>query len=173
MKFYTLRKSPPAVPLKPISDAGHARDAECPDGGWKPLSNEQKARLCILAREAAASQNLSLKTKDLAAFRQALSIQACGRRISEATQSNWADLKSAFQDAAGNAAGAFRTQIREGDNKRRVAMHKLTEALKAKELNPSYAASICRAQFKCPLEEATAKQIWCLYFTLTKRRNPK
>jgi hypothetical protein len=170
MKFYTLHKSKPAVRVKPISDAGHARDAECPDGGWKPLTHEQKARLSILAREAAIAQGRSLKKQDLDEFRHELAIHACKRRISEATQSDWADLKSAFQDAAGKPEAAFRTQMREGDNKRRVAMHKLTTALAAKGLAPAYAGSICRAQFKCPLEEATAKQIWCLFYTVQNRR---
>ena len=64
----------------------------------------------------------------------------------------------------------FWTQLREGDNKRRVAMHKLTEALRAKELPLSYVAAICRAQFKCSLEEASAKQLWCLFFTVTNRK---
>jgi hypothetical protein len=157
-----------AAALKPISTAKHAEDGACPDGGWKVLTKEQKARLSILAREAFQFQKVQGFTVD--EWRREISIRACGVRISEATQSQWADLKSAFEDLTGKPERAFRTQMREGDNKRRVAMHKLTQALAAKNLAPSYAATICRAQFKCALEQASAKQLWCLFYTITNRK---
>lgn len=166
MKHYTLRPSP----LAPISTAKHAADSQCPDGGWQPLTKNQKARLSILARQAAEKQGHSLKSKDLAAFRQEHSIRACGLRISEASQKHWADIKSAFEDLAGRPEAAFSTQLREGDNKRRVALWKLTQALAQRGLAPAYAAAICRTQFKCNLPEASAKQLWALFFTVTNRR---
>ena len=155
--------------LKPVSAAKHAEDGACPDGGWKPLSREQKARLSILARQAYAHQKVQGMKVD--EWRREVSQQVCGCRISEATQGNWADLKSAFEDLCGNVEKAFRTQMREGDNKRRVAMWKLTQALAAKGLETGYAGKICRAQFKCELEEASAKQLWCLFYTITNRKN--
>lgn len=169
---YTLKRFVPngAPKLKPVSAAKHADDAACPDGGWKPLTNNQKARLSILARQAAVLHGLSLKKVDLDAWRQEESIKACGRRISEAIQDDWANLKSAFEDLAGNPVAAFKTQLRDGDNKRRVAMHKLAEALRKKELPLSYAESICRPQFKCSLDEASAKQLWCLFYTINGRK---
>ena len=166
MKIYTIRK--PA--LKPIATARHAEDAKCPDASWKPLTKNQKARLSILARQAAVTMGLSLRAADLNAWRQETSIKACGCRISEAKQEHWADLKSTFEDLAGKPEQAFKTQLRDGDNKRRVAMHKLTEALRKKELPVSYAAAICFTQYKVPLEEATAKQLWCLFYTAHNRK---
>ena len=124
----------------------------------------------IMARKAAEVQGVSLKSKDLDEWRHAVCIKACGVRITEATQSHWADLKSAFEDLGGKPEQAFKTQLREGDNKRRVAMHKLTEALAGKGLDTSYAAKICRIQFKCELDQASAKQLWCLFYTVTNRR---
>ena len=173
MKTYTLRKPAFAAPasrtrLQPIGTARHSRDAECPDAGWKRLSNNQKARLSMLARKAYVLQRV--QGMDFDEWRHEIAINACGVRISEATQSHWADLKTAFQDLAGDPVGAMNTQIREGDNKRRVAMHKLTTALAAKNLPAAYAASICFAQFKVPLAEASAKQIWCLFYTVQNRR---
>ena len=171
MKIYTLHKTPrtPAVRVKPVSAAKHAEDGACGDGGWKPLSREQKARLSILARQAYAHQGVQGMTVD--EWRREVSERACGCRISEATQRNWADLKSAFEDLCGQVEKAFRTQLREGDNKRRVALWKLTQALAAKGLETSYAGKICRIQFKCALEEASAKQLWCLFYTITNRKN--
>lgn len=170
MKTYILRKAPP---LKPIGAARHIEDSSCPDAGWKALTKNQKTRLAIMARKAAEVQGISLKSKDLDEWRHQVCIKACGVRITEATQSNWADLKSAFEDLGGKPEQAFKTQLREGDNKRRVAMHKLTQALAGKGLDASYAAKICNAQFKVPLDQASAKQLWCLFYTVTNRRNPK
>jgi len=174
MKTYILRKSKndghrPLLKLKPLGAARHAEDAACPDGSWKPLTNEQKSRLAILAREAAGKCGISSHEAD--EWRREQSLLACGVRITEATQAQWADLKSRFEDLAGRPEKAFQTQMREGDNKRRVALWKLTQALKDKELHLEYAAKICRAQFKCPLELASAKQLWCLFYTITHRRN--
>lgn len=171
MRKYTLHK-PAAKPaaLRPVSTAKHAEDAACADGGWKPLSKEQKTRLAILARKAAAVAKVEGNTKAQDAWRQEVSIRACGLRISEASQCHWADLKSAFEDLAGEPVRAFQTQLREGDNKRRVALWKLTQALQAKGLEREYAGKICRMQFKCSIEDASAKQLWCLFFTVTNRR---
>ncbi len=170
MKTYILHKAPV---LKPIGEARHIEDDSCPDAGWKALTKNQKTRLSIMARKAAEVQGVSLKSKDLDEWRHAVCIKACGVRITEATQSNWADLKSAFEDLGGKPEQAFETQLREGDNKRRVAMYKLTQALSGKGLDIGYAAKICRTQFKSELDQASAKQLWCLFYTVTKRKNAK
>jgi hypothetical protein len=154
--------------LAPIGTARHARDGECPDGGWHRLSNKQKAMLSQLARKAYAAQKV--QGMDLDEWRHEVAISACGVRISEAVQKHWADLKTAFQDLAGDPVGAMRTQLREGDNKRRIALHKLTTACADSGLDISYAESICRDTFKVPIAQASARQIWCLFFTIKNRR---
>lgn len=176
MKTYILRKTASAArpaALQPISTARHAGDGDCPDGSWKALSKEQKARLSISARKAAAVQGVSLKSKDLVEWRHEVSIRACGVRISEATQAHWADLKAAFEDLGGQPEAAFLTQLREGDNKRRIAMWKLEKELEKKGLATGYAAAICKTQYKIPLAQASAKQLWCLFYTVKNRRNAK
>ena len=161
---YTLR--PPA--LKPISSARRAADAACPDASWKRLSRTQKMNLSILAAQAYAYQRVSGVPVDQ--WRREEAIRACGVRISEATQAHWADLKSAFQVLAGSPEKAFNTQLRAGDNKRRIAMNKLTAACKERGLPLGYPAAVCLTQFKCRLEEASAKQLWCLFYTVRNRR---
>lgn len=179
MKTYTLRKptatgglrapafSARRTRLEPIGTARHSRDAECPDAGWKRLSNKQKSRLSILARKAYTLQKV--QGIDFDEWRHEVAIQACGVRISEATQSHWADLKTAFLDLAGEPVKAMNTQLREGDNKRRIALYKLTQLCTERSLDISYAETICRSTFKVPIAQASAKQIWCIYFTITKR----
>lgn len=159
--------------LKPIGDAKHADDADCPDAGWKPLTRHQKTRLVLLAKKGWESAKDTAGTAallDFDAWRQEVAIRVCGCRISEARQEHWADLKAEFQSRAGDDAGAFRTQLREGDNKRRIAMHKLTEALAKKGLPVTYAAAICRTQYKCSLDEASARQLWRLFYTVRNRK---
>jgi len=171
MTTYTLRKPAATAPdrtrLQPIATARHSRDAECPDAGWRRLSNKQKARLSMLARKAYAVQRV--QGIDCDEWRHEIAISACGCRISEAIQDHWTDLYSAFVDLAGEPEKAFAAQVRSGDNKRRIAMHKLTTLCKERGLDISYAESICTDTFKEPLSKATAKQLWCLYFTITKR----
>jgi integrase len=160
--------STPRPRLQPIPAARHTRDAECPDAGWKRLTNTQKGRLAMLAAKAYRVQKV--QGMELDEWRHEVAIRACGCRISEAVQRQWADLKTAFQDLAGDPVGAMRTQIREGDNKRRIALHKLTTACAERGLDMSYAESICRSQFKVPVSQASAKQIWCLFYTVRNRR---
>jgi hypothetical protein len=172
MRKYTLHKpgaKPAPLQVRPIATAKHAEDAACADGGWKPLTKEQKMRLSILARKAAWEQKQGLDNKQLDAWRQEVSIRACGVRISEASQCHWADLKSAFEDLAGAPEQAFETQLRDVDNKRRVALWKLNQVLTEKGLAPEYAGAICKTQFKCALEDASAKQLWCLFYTVKNR----
>ena len=168
MKTYTLKKS---YPLKPIGEARHAADQACPDAAWKALTKSEKMRLSQLAASAAKAMGLDLRGKALDAWRAEQSIAACGVRISEATHANWADIKAHFEDLGGRPDAAFRTQLREGDNKRRIAMWKLEKELAAKNLATGYADAICRTQFKVPMDQASAKQLWCLYFTVKNRKN--
>ena len=165
MIHYTL-KTPR---IKPIAASRRVGDAGCPDAGWQRLTNKQKGKLSMLAAKAFAHQKVQGMTAT--EWRHEIAISTCGVRISEAIQDHYNDLKSAFQDLAGYHAAAFRTQVRSPDNKRRIAMHKLVSACKERGLNESYPASICFDQFKCSLADASAKQLWCLFFTVTKRRN--
>lgn len=167
MKVHFTGAAAPRV--KPIPHARHAEDGACRDGGWKPLSRTQKTRLSILARKASDMQHID--RQEFADWRHEVAIRACGKRISEASQCHWADLKAAFQAEAGQDGKALNTHIYAADNKRRVALHKLTKAMAEKGLNPSYAESICHTQFKVPLAEASAKQLWCLFFTIQNRKN--
>ena len=144
-------------------------DAALPDGGWRPLTRWQKARLAMTARKA--YDRLKVQGMTLDEWRQEIAIRACGRRVSEACQCHWAELMAAFLNLNGASDKALNVLLREGDNKRRVAMHKLTQELAKKGLEVGYAAAICSKQFKCALADASAKQIWCLFFTVKNRRN--
>jgi hypothetical protein len=100
--------------------------------------------------------------------------QPLGRSTCEMTQANWAPVLAHFRDLAGDRTGAQRVRERDQDNGRRIAMHKITGALKERELTLDWVATICRSKFKCTLDRASEKQLWILFYDVRKRpvRNP-
>lgn len=185
MKTYHIHPPPhravpvddPAVDTRPAdAPAGAARRRPtdyAPDIAQRPLSRKQKARLCILARQAAEQLGAPQTGPAHHQWRHDQAIAACGHRISAARQAHWADLHAWFVDRAGRADAAFTTLMRADDNPRRIAMHKLREALTQRGLAEAYAAAICQRQNKCPLHDASAPQLWRLLFTVRNRRKPQ
>lgn len=183
MKNYTLNPSPgraragASAPEQDAPRAGGARPAPparvprdyAPDGGGNPLTRGQKARLCILAKRAADRAGLPESGPEHDAWRAEEAVDCCGRRISAALQRHWPALHARFADLAGDVATAFKTLVAESGNPRRVALWKLRKALEEAGLDESYAAKICRDQYKCRPDEATAPQLWRLVFTVKNR----
>ena len=141
-----------------------------PEGDWKPLSNEQKARLALLAKQAARMQYLPESGPEHDAWRQERSLALAKVRISEARQRHWNDLHAVWQDMAGESGKAFAILMRADGNPRRVAMFKLTQELKARGLADKYAETICFSMFKVSLADASAKQLWKVLFTLRSHK---
>ncbi|MFA5265066.1 MAG: hypothetical protein WC378_14675 [Opitutaceae bacterium] len=146
-----------------------------------PLSNEQKAKIGQAARQAylAWSDRLPFELINaelsasacFASWRHVEQGKACGvQSLRACTQAHYGRLLAHFQAIAGNVAGADRTRARDGDNDRRIARYKLAEALRERDLGEAYAASICRRQYRCALDEASAKQVWHLVYTVRNRR---
>ncbi len=137
-----------------------------------PLSRTQKQRLAILSREAYASQpNLVRGATKFDCWRHAQAIKCCGRRISEAGQGDYLPLKAHFLDLAGKPVAAMQAHMRRETEPQRIALHKLARECAAKGLSLAYPATICRAQYRCTLEEANEKQLWRLFFTVRNRRH--
>lgn len=146
-----------------------------------PLSNRQKADIAIAARAAydvwpereafeAINSELS-RTNCFEAWRHVEQGNACGvQSLRASTQAHYGRLMAHFQALAGHAEQAARTRGRDADNDRRIARFKLDEALRDRGLQTGYAAAICRAKYKCPLDEASAAQLWKLFFDIRGRR---
>jgi len=146
-----------------------------------PLSILQKREIAQLARRAyeawaereafEAINAEQSKTACFEAFRHVEQGKACGvQSLCACTQAHYGRLVAHFQALTGNAA--TRTLVRDADNDRRIARYKLDQALRERGLREEYAAAICRRQFKTSLEDATARQIWNLVFTIRNRRKP-
>lgn len=146
-----------------------------------PLSNLQKREISIAARRAylvwpdreayeAINSEMSA-TACFEAWRHVEAGKACGvQSLRACTQAHYGRLLAHFQALAGHTAQADYTRARDADNDRRIARYKLAQALRERGLAEGYAAAICVRQYRCGLGEATAKQLWCLVYTVRNRR---
>lgn len=145
------------------------------------LSNQQKRDISIAARRAytgwpereafeAINSEMS-RTDCFEAWRRVEQGKAVGiQSLREMTQAHFNRVLAHFEELAGDAAGAARRRGRDQDNGRRIALHKLKEACQAADVGLTYAATICRTQYRCGLDEATEKQLWNLFYTVRNRR---
>lgn len=136
-----------------------------------PLSRGQKTALVLLAHEAWERVRVTdPDTPDEESWRHAAAVTACGHRISEAQVQHFSMLKRHFLDLAGKAGRAFQSAMRESTEAERIAAAVLASECAARGLPLDYPAAIARRQFKRPLKDLTARQIWCLVFTVRNRR---
>lgn len=145
------------------------------------LSNEQKAEIGMLARrayqawagrEAFEECNPELsRTKCFEAWRHVEQGKAVGRQsLCDCTQDDYQPLRAHFLALIGAGGAAVNALMRHQEEPRIRARWKLQQALDERGLDESYAAAICRRQFKCALGDASEKQLWNLFFTVCKRR---
>lgn len=143
-----------------------------------PLSRKQVAGLCAMARRAFDQhrENGLIDGGDtFDAWRRREAIAACGFQMSAAEQRHYRRLLGWFAHLAGEDGQAFAAFVKTDDKgeteKREQARFKLEEACREGGLDyPSYPEAICRRQFKCPLGQATAEQLWSLFYTCRNRR---
>lgn len=146
--------------------------------GLSKIQKRDIARLCRTVYLAwpervefeAANPELSA-TKCFEAWRHVEQGKAVGiQSLCECTQAHFQPLVAHFRELLGDAEGAQRARDRDADNGRRIALFKLRETLRERELTEGYAAAICRRQFRCELNRASVKQVWCLVYTVRNRR---
>lgn len=167
----------PAAP--PAAEKAAARGVPRADA---PLSREQKARLCLLAREAfdrLEESGLIPEGERFEGWRRAEQARAMGCEefsLTGATQRDFRALRAHFGALKGDMRRAFRDALGAEPETadRELVVHKLREACaECGVLWPNYPESICRTQFRRPLAEATPKQLWSLFFTVRNRRKAK
>jgi hypothetical protein len=154
-----------------------------------PLSNEQKANLCMLAQSAWAAwagredwcadhrdqvnDPLLSEAKCLEAWRRAEQFRAVGvASLREATsEQHYLRLRAHFENHLGNSGRAVKTLLRHEDEPKVRALKLIEHSCVQRGLPfPNYPAAICRRQYKCALGDATEKQLWSINFTVRNRR---
>lgn len=147
------------------------------------LSNDQKREVAKLARQAynawtgreafeECNPELS-RTACFEAWRHAETLKATRRTQSLrqcTSERDFKPLMAHFADLLGDSAGALRHLLRHAEEGRITIFFKLQHALAERGLDESYAAAICRRQYKCDLGDASEKQLLSLFFTVRNRR---
>jgi hypothetical protein len=135
------------------------------------LGAKEKQALAILAKQAYDVMKRNGATDETPdEFRQRLSEQACGLRISEARRRHFNDIKAAFLMITGRTTAALHAADRSATEGVRQALHQLRTELKRHGLAEGYAEAICRDKFKRSLGEASEKQVWAIYYDVKKNR---
>jgi hypothetical protein len=145
-----------------------------PGQGTAPLSHDQKATICIRAREACEHQlggvpsAAALREWRMAEQKKAVGIES----LTHCTQAHYLPLLARFQDLAGESGRAMNTHLEEATAEKRLALHKLTTECTRRGLTLAYVTPICRSKFKCGIEDATPQQLWKLVFDVRRSRHP-
>ncbi len=134
-----------------------------------PLSKKQKGIICRIAARAFEHRGA---TGDAKEWRREQQHAAVGvGSLTDCTQEHYNDLVAHFEGLAGEAGRQFNATLRQEDEELRQKRHNLAVALEERGLDASYAESICRDQYKCGLEKATAGQLFNLLKTVKSRRS--
>lgn len=148
------------------------------------LSHIQKRDIAVAARRAydrwpereafEAINSDQSKTACFDAWRYVETGKATGgtQSLCECTQAQYARVLAHFQRLAGQEDIAQNTEAKDQDNPRRIALWKLYEALRQRDLGRGYAITICRSQYRCELDQASAGQLWRLIYTIRNRHKP-
>jgi hypothetical protein len=135
-----------------------------------PLSNAQKATLCQLA---AKSHDLDgpLSAEE---HRHAECVKATGKPgLTACTQDDYKPLLAHFLALTGETGAALNAAIEHGTEPKRIALHKLGEALQKARLPMAYAAAIARRQRGREVADLNVKELWQLIYTINNRGTAK
>lgn len=97
-------------------------------------------------------------------------------RLGDAESWQFRQIRGHFRNLMGDGGGAFQDSTRDQGGRAdwELAYHKLEGACKQWEVVwPGYPLAICRNQYRCELRDATAKQLWALFYTITNRGRAK
>lgn len=147
-----------------------------PGEGTAPLSNEQKAAICIRARDAfeRVHGRAPACSSELDAWRRAELFKARGKRsLTTCIQGDYLPLVAHFADLAGESGVAMNAHLRDATSARRVALHRLKTECAERGLTLAWPAAIARNKFKCTIDDCTSKQLWQLIFSVRKSKHKK
>jgi hypothetical protein len=137
------------------------------------LTNRQKAYLSRLAAAAYVRLHGEATARDprvVEEFRHAQVAAACGKAgLRCCSQTDYKLVEARLLDLNGWHAAAFNAGVSAATEKRRQAEAVLVAECDKAGLHLAYAESICRNIYKCPLSDASDRQIWNLIYTVRNR----
>ena len=159
-----------------------------------PLNNRQKARICILARQAYERQRSEvsdqmsenrppLAEKLFCCWRRQQQNAAVGKsHLTDCRNADYLTLKAHFLDLAGETVAAFRNHLRAGTEPRAWALARLRkECQAAADVLPGawdYAAGFLRNKRGLSIDDCSERDLWHAIFLVRRRaaqlrRNPE
>lgn len=133
-----------------------------------PLSHKQKSYLSQLARRAWETAEREVGAPE--DFRHTEVARACGKAgLRCCSQDDYKHVEAHLLDLCGEPAKAFNAHVAATTQPVRQAEAVLARACREAGVELGYAAAICQRQFRCPLAEASERQLWNLVFTVRNR----
>jgi hypothetical protein len=139
------------------------------------LDNEQKAHICILAREAAdvRCDPGHFDEKELREWRREEQFKAVGKEsLTDCVQADYLKLVAHFENLKGETGRALNAHLRAAVQDKEIALKKLHKECALRGLDISYPGKICLNKFKRTVDEATPRQLWCLVFDVRTSNKP-
>lgn len=147
------------------------------------LSKKQKAYLAGLSERAfnlaaakarGAGEEMTTDWRARGDWRREQVAVACGKAgLRCCGQLDYAAVEAHFLGLLGETKRAFEAHVRSATEERRQADAVLLRETEKAGLSPMYVEAICRRQFRCPVMDANAKQLWCLVYTVRNRAAAK
>lgn len=143
-----------------------------------PLERNDKASICIKAREAFDKADTHLDFETWRRHEQFLAVTGADRHLDKTSRLSLRDctkrdllkLVAHFQNLGGEPGRAVKTHLRDAVKDQQLALFKLREVCAERRLDIGYAAKICTSKYKCALEDASPAQLWKLHFDIKNRR---
>lgn len=147
-----------------------AVDRAIAGGAEAPLSNGQKAHICMLARELYPDES----QVPFDEWRRSEQLRAVGIASLRAAQNqHYLQIVAHFEDLLGRSGSAFRRVFKAQTEPRLAALHHLyAECAKAQDVLPKaieYARGFLRNRRHVALEDADAKALWHAVFTVRSK----
>ncbi len=156
-----------------FSNQHHTGVNRYPRRSFNVLTRVQKARLCVLSRQAfeAVNHRAPANTAEADQFRHEQVTRAVGADgLRLCRQDDYKALEAFFLDLAGESGQALTAHMEHATEPARVALETLRAECEERGISLNYAEAICRKQYKCELADADANQLWRLTFTVKNRR---
>lgn len=145
-------------------------------GSAQPLTKRQKWRLSDLAESVYLFLQRAgqIQGEDLKAWRGRIAMEACGKRISQASHGDYKLIQAALLHARGREEDARRVQIQAKATPAAIALHQLRELCRETHTPLAYAETLAKRFYKgTPLQDLTARQLWTVVYTIRNNTNAK
>lgn len=171
-QYPTPEAEPPRAAM--LSDVLATLPAERGTAG--PLTNFQKWQLSQMAavvhavlREAGGCVGESVEK-----FRQRVAIEACGKRISGASQGDYKLIQAALLKLKGDEEGAGKARAKAALLPVEIARHKLWSLAADLKFSPAYVEGIAWRFYKMRVADLKdAKAVWSVFYTVQNNGNQR